>query len=46
MRPFSFDLRDSVQRVAHERKLEELRLMEESHLAVVGCVPLCSSIYH
>ncbi|XP_060792922.1 siaz-interacting nuclear protein isoform X2 [Neoarius graeffei] len=31
--PFSFDSRDSVQRVAHERKLEELRLMEESHMA-------------
>ncbi|XP_034168040.1 siaz-interacting nuclear protein isoform X2 [Pangasianodon hypophthalmus] len=32
--PFSFDLRDSMRRVARERKLEKLRLMEESRLAV------------
>ncbi|MCJ8741638.1 hypothetical protein PDJAM_G00072950 [Pangasius djambal] len=32
--PFSFDLRDSMRRVARERKLEKLRLMEESRQAV------------
>lgn len=33
MCPFSFDLRDSMQRVAQEQKLERLRLklMEERH---------------
>ncbi|KAI4901526.1 hypothetical protein NFI96_033443 [Prochilodus magdalenae] len=34
LQPFSFDERDSVQRVAREKKLEELRHMEESLLTL------------